>query len=80
MRTKSIDDIRRELERKAGEIYVCDKHGTHPHLVCPTCYADQQARVEIESASLRYAETTEKQRRWVLAELAKRNGGNGHYA
>ncbi len=82
MSTKTLNEVRREHERKASEleIYVCDRHGTHEHLVCQPCYAEQQARVELESAALRLDETTEKQRAWVLAELAKRNGGNGHHA
>jgi len=53
---------------------VCPKHGEHEHEVCIQCYAIQQERVERESLPLRLAETTESQRRWVLGELAKRNG------
>ena len=54
--------------------YVCPKHGPHKHEVCLGCYAIQQERVERESLPLRLERTTETQRRWVVQELAKRNG------
>lgn len=74
---KSLDEARRELERQeAGgpEVYVCEIHGEHEHLVCNPCYAIQQERVERESADLRVMNTTESNRRWVLETLATRNG------
>lgn len=75
-----LDAQRQRLEReRAGEpeVYHCPVHGKHPNLVCLECYAVQQERVERESLPLRMATTTENQRKWVLEELAKRNGHEG---
>lgn len=72
-----LDAQRQRIEReRAGEpeTYNCPTHGEHSHQVCLECYAIQQERVERESLELRLQNTTENQRKWVLAELAKRNG------
>lgn len=76
----SLDDFRRELERRKGTeaaVYVCPEHGERTTLVCVPCYARQQERVERESAPLRYANTAPNLRARVLEQLASMNG-HGH--
>ncbi len=66
--------MREDRAPTADAMNVCRQHGPHTGEVCIQCYMIQQERVERESLPLRMAETTESQRRWVLQELAKRNG------
>lgn len=56
---------------------VCPTHGEHDHLVCIPCYNEQALRVEKEAHKLQALNTTTALRQWVIAELAKQNGGSG---
>lgn len=58
----------------AEETFHCPEHGWHDGIVCTSCYAIQQERVERESEPLRLANTSENLRARVLAELSSKNG------
>lgn len=76
----SLEQVRRELERqREGDplMMICPSHPEQEAFagqICPSCYRDQQVRVESESTPLRYANTSEALRAKVLASLAERNG------
>lgn len=58
-----------------GSEMICDEHGEQPTSgeVCLVCYAEQQERVERESAPLREANTAERLHAWAVAEHGRRS-------